>query len=482
VPLFVTLSVADSGGMTIFGEELPTGTDLGANSFGGFVGNVEFDATRPYVPLVTQARSRTGERIGALVARLDLSFVRDALATARLPEGTELVVVDGNGHIIARSGNNGEAPSDTVIQRALGSVDEGSMRENGRITVYRNLVAFQSRRGVPWAVLLTQSEDDALALAHATTRDSIVIAVLVLTLALLLGALLANRLTRPLRQLALRADAIAEGGEPGETILTGPGEIGQLAQRLQEMAGRIGEREKLRAALAHEDRLATVGTITAGVAHEINNPLTTILGYSQLLLEDKEADHADVSSLKLISDEAARMKTIVGNLLDYSRSEAPASGVAHVPEVLKRVATLLGPTLRRQQSKVALSLDNDLPAVGASAQALQQIFINLVQNASQAMPEGGTVEVHAKRSGESVEVSILDSGPGVPKAAREQIFEAFYTTKTMGTGTGLGLAVTRHLVDGFRGKISVGDREKSRGAQFKVVIPIANGPAQDTDH
>jgi signal transduction histidine kinase len=348
--------------------------------------------------------------------------------------------------------------------------------------VYRNLVAFQSRRGVPWAILLTQPERDAFALARATTRDSLIIAAVVLTLSLLLGALLANRLTRPLRRLAMRADAIADGGGRDQEAPGGPGEIGQLAQRLEEMADRIGEREKLRAALAHEDRLATVGTITAGVAHEINNPLTTILGYSQLLLEDKDEEHADSAALTLISEEAARMKTIVGNLLDYSRSEAPNTGVGNLLEVLDRVIVLLGPSLRRSGVTIARQLPDELPRTAAANQVMQQIFINLVQNAAQAMSDGGTVEISARSDGDRIEAVVCDEGPGVPVSAREQIFEPFYTTKSMGAGTGLGLAVTRHLVDSFRGSIAVSDRENGRGARFTIVIPIANGHAPNTDH
>jgi two-component system NtrC family sensor kinase len=216
--------------------------------------------------------------------------------------------------------------------------------------------------------------------------------------------------------------------------------------------------------------------MAAGVAHEINNPLTTVLGYAKLLLEDKPVDHADRGGLELIADEAARMKGIVRTLLDYSRSDRTevSDEPADVNELLRRTAALLGPSIHRSRVEVALDLASQLPRAAADVYALQQVFVNLVYNAAQAMPDGGTVTVASSiLPGDiAIAVDVTDQGPGVSAEIRERIFEPFYTTKEAGKGTGLGLAVCKHLVSRFSGAIEVADGPDGRGARFRVVIPI----------
>ncbi|HTM21324.1 MAG TPA: ATP-binding protein [Kofleriaceae bacterium] len=482
VPLFASISIVGVDGQVLYGD--PITAELGRSTFGGYIGDVTYDAGRPQVRVVSQARSHTGELVGVFIAQLDLRFVADALTQAPLGRGARLLVVDGEGIPVARSDG---APlsaaaslrgSDPAVDRALATPTEDSLETGGVLAVYRNLSSYQSLRGVRWAIVLEQPTADAYALARVTTRDTIAVAVAVLALALALGAWLAARLTRPLRALAARADAIArEGGHAAAPAapIEAPGEIGLLAQRVEEMARQLGEREQLAAAMARGDRLATVGTMAASVAHEINNPLTTVLGYAKLLAEDKPADHADRAGLEMIADEAARMKTIVGSLLDYSRSErAPRAGGGDVNDILRRTAALLAPALRRDRVDVDLRLAEVLPRPAADGHALQQIFLNLAQNAAQAMPGGGTITVTSRLADEqpAIEVIVADQGPGVPADVRERIFDPFYTTKEPGAGTGLGLAVCKHLVTEFRGAIEVGDGDGGRGARFRVVIPI----------
>jgi signal transduction histidine kinase len=483
VPLLSSLSVVDPDGELLYGDPVPRDTGTGAHTFGGYVGDVVFEDGRPRVVLVAQARSRTGELVGAFIARLDLRFIAETLRETRLGPGARLLVVDGDGIPVARSdgapvtGGASLRGVNLAVDRALGSVAEGSLETSGTVAVYRNLSGYQSLRGVRWAIILEQPTRDAYALAHKTTRDTVVVAMMVLGLALVLGFALATRLTRPLHQLAARADAIAGEEHDAEAPpgpLDAPGEIGLLAHRIEDMARRIGEREQLQAALARGDRLAHVGTMAASVAHEVNNPLTTVLGYAKLLCEDKPEDHPDRAGLELIADEAARMKSIVGSLLDYSRAEKPdRTHMADINELLARTAALMAPQLRRARVELALDPGDPLPKVAADAHALQQVMVNLVHNAAQAMPDGGRVTV-SSRLGETdaVEVTVTDQGPGVPADERERIFDAFYTTKAPGAGTGLGLAVCKHLIAQHDGTITVEDGPGGRGARFRVVIPI----------
>ncbi len=475
VPIYSNLSILDVHGKTIFGEELKLDPTLGAHSFGGFVGDVVYDQGKPYVPVVAQARSRTGERIGVLVARIDLGFASSLVESVPLGENARLLVLDGRGQAIARSDAlplpQHDARLDAIVRTALGRASEGEIRDQGHLSIYRSLLSFQSRRAVPWALVLDQPEANAFALARQAAWDTATIALVALALVLILSSLLATSLTRPLWRLAKRADAIAQGEVHSESQpMEAPGEIGILAKRLEEMATKIAEREQLQAALAHEDRLASIGMMAASVAHEINNPLTTILGYSKLLIEDKTAGHADHGGLTLISEEATRMKTIIGTMLEYSRRETEEIGRSDLLQVLQHVQTLLAPALKKQ--KLALTLDVRAGLqVAAGEQRLQQIFVNLIQNAAQASQLGGTILIRATQRDDEVVIFIDDEGSGIPEADRDRVFDAFFTTKKATQGTGLGLAVVKHLVGEIRGTITARSGNDGNGTSMRLVIP-----------
>jgi signal transduction histidine kinase len=504
VPIVSSLSILDADGELRYGDPVPRGVDVGSHSFGGYIGEAVHAAGRTVVHMVVQARGRTGELMGVFVATLDLGFVRDVIAAARLGAGARVVVVDGTGVPVATSsplpalrGVPHEAwaqpeslvGKDPAVERALASSVEGTIVADGWVSAYRNLSSYQSLRGVRWAILHQQPEAEAFALARKTTRDTLIIGGAALALALALGGFFASRLTRPLGALARRADAIAAGtAEPGAPI-EGPGEIGVLGQRIDEMARRIAERAELQSALARGDRLASVGVMSAQVAHEINNPLTTVLGYAKLLQEDKPDGHPDRSALEMIASEAERMKGIVGGLLEYARTprqsdqrmEAPAQREAppscEPAAVIRHVTALLGPQLKRAKASLAVDVANgESPSVTIDAHALQQVLVNLVQNAAQAMTESGgtiTLGVKAAAGGIATLITVADEGPGVPREKRSKVFDPFYTTKAAGVGTGLGLAVCKHLVATAGGSIEVGDAPNGRGAEFRVVIPNA---------
>lgn len=491
VPIVKSVSILDPDGKLLYGDPVPETVDIGSHSFGGYIGDAVFTNGSPTVHAVVQARGRTGELIGVVVAALDLGFVRDVIAAARLGEGARVLVVDGRGVPVASSDNNALAArslagDDPAIERALGSSVEGTLSANGWVSAYRNLSSYQSLRGVRWAIIHQQPEAQAYALARQTTRDTAIIGIAALALALALGAYFATKLTRPLADLARRADAIAAGHTSDGPPIHGPGEIGVLAHSVDEMAKRIAERAELASALARGDRLASVGVMSAQVAHEINNPLTTVLGYAKLLLEDKADGHPDRTALELIASEAERMKKIIGGLLEYARAPRPSEPVTRTvtgsiappvsdpATVVRHVAALVAPQLKKARAKLV----TDVPAgtsIAIEAHSLQQVLVNVLQNAAQAMTDGGTITVSARPAagGIATQLTIADDGPGIAPADRARVFDPFFTTKAPGTGTGLGLAVCKHLVATAGGSIEVGEGPNGRGAEFRVVIPNA---------
>ncbi|HVK84304.1 MAG TPA: ATP-binding protein [Kofleriaceae bacterium] len=493
VPIVRSLSIVAPDGAPRYGDPVPPGVAINSHSFGGYVGDVVRVDGRPVVHLVVQARGRTGELMGVFVARLDLGFVRELLAAARLGAGARLRVVDGAGVPVATSEETplaatSLAGTDAAVDRALGSSVEGTLAANGWVSAYRNLSSYQSLRGVRWTILKEQPEAEAYALARRTTRDTLIIGGAALAVALALGGYFATRLTRPLAALARRADAIATGTPDPAPSIEGPGEIGALGQRIDEMARRIAERHELQTALARGDRLASVGVMSAQVAHEINNPLTTVLGYAKLLAEDKPEGHPDRAGLDLIASEAERMKGIIGGLLEYARTPRTSDRVitatskpepppATVPAtVVRHVGALLELQLEKAKARLVTDVASDKP-IAIEASALQQVLVNLVQNAAQALGDGGTISIGVKPApgGVATLITVGDDGPGIPAKDRGRVFDPFFTTKAAGVGTGLGLAVCKHLVTTAGGSIEVGDGAGGRGAEFRLVIPNASG-------
>lgn len=485
VPIVQSLSILDPDGKSLYGDPVPAGVDIGSHSFGGYIGDAVFVESRPTVHLVVQARGRTGELMGVFVASLDLAFVHDVIAAARLGPGARVLVVDGRGELVATSDSTAMSiKGNPVVDRALASSVEGTLSADGWVSAYRNLSSYQSLRGVRWAIIHQQPEAQAYALARRTTRDTILIGAIAFALALGLGAFFATRLTRPLADLARRADAIAAGHATEGPAIHGPGEIGVLARQVDDMAKRIAERAELAAALARGDRLASVGVMSAQVAHEINNPLTTVLGYAKLLLEDKPEGHPDRSALELIAEEAERMKKIIGGLLEYARAPRPSepatqvatgtatAGSSEPAAVVKHVAALVAPQLRRAKAQLVTEVEPQQP-ISIEAHALQQVLVNLVQNAAQAGATTITIGSRPAPGGIATVLTVTDDGPGIPAADRGRVFDPFFTTKAPGTGTGLGLAVCKHLVATAGGTIDVGDRADGHGAEFRVTIPVA---------
>lgn len=231
------------------------------------------------------------------------------------------------------------------------------------------------------------------------------------------------------------------------------------------------DRERLERELARDEKLRALGTLVSGVAHELNNPLTVILGYAEILGGTPQA----ASTAKIIEEQAERCRGIVRNLSALAGQSVQSPEDLDVRELIERVVRGVTPQERAHGKHVAVQADDGL-RLRADRIGLEQVLSNLLTNALDASPAGGTVHVAARSIGANVEFTVRDEGPGVPASVRERLFEPFFTTKRPGCGTGLGLAIAHAIVRDHRGSISVDDDEKApqRGATFRVVIPNAS--------
>src|SRR5208282_5426943 len=228
------------------------------------------------------------------------------------------------------------------------------------------------------------------------------------------------------------------------------------------------------------EKLAALGQIISGIAHELNNPLTSIVGYAQLLLSRSKGD----GEIKRIFDEAQRAGTIVRNLLLFAREEKPQRKRVRLNEIVKQTIALRDYELRLENISLTLDLEPGLPPVLADPQQLQQMVLNLLMNAEQALENGpgqGEIEVRtSSRRPHAVRLEVRDDGAGIPREALPRIFDPFYTTKQAGAGTGLGLSIVNAIAQEHGGEVSV-ESEPGRGATFVVDLPAAPASREEED-
>lgn len=235
----------------------------------------------------------------------------------------------------------------------------------------------------------------------------------------------------------------------------------------------ITERKKMQEQLIATERMASIGELASGIAHELNNPLTGVISFSNLLLE-KDLPDGVKEDLKIINGEAQRTARVVRNLLTFARKQAPAKEPVKLNKVIESVMELRAYEMRVNNIQVTTQFASDLPEVTADAFQLQQVFINIIINAEYFMTEArrkGTLTITTEQIENAVRASFKDDGPGIAEEHLGYLFDPFFTTKGVGKGTGLGLSICRGIVTEHGGKIYA-ESEPGRGAIFIVELPV----------
>jgi two-component system NtrC family sensor kinase len=231
--------------------------------------------------------------------------------------------------------------------------------------------------------------------------------------------------------------------------------------------------------LSQSEKLAAVGQVTAAMAHQIGTPLNSISGYIQLILQDGNIQPKDRDRLKIIESQLDRLADSVKNLLSFTRQPQPQLRSLDVNEVLEELIHLSEPWFLARKVRLSTHLSPDLPSIFGDSTHLQTLFLNLITNALDAMPQGGALTVKTRqvsppsssKDGRWLEISITDTGIGITEESKKRIFDPFFTTKKMGEGTGLGLAICEKIVKEHSGKIDL-ESEVGKGSTFSILIPV----------
>jgi len=314
-------------------------------------------------------------------------------------------------------------------------------------------------------------------------RDLLLLSLTLLGAAALFSLFWSRRLTRPIEELSQATRMVGQGRFEVEVKADSRDEIGALGCAFNKMAGELKLREKalkdVYGQLVQSEKMAAFGSLGAGIAHEVKNPLAGILGITQLSLRGVESGHPLEKNLHIIEKETRRCKTIIENLLKFARQEQVEFDEVDIREVAADALAIVDHQLGINSIKVEQELESGMPSCRGNANQLQQVLMNLMINAQQAMGGGsGTVKLSA-RSLEpgAVELRVSDTGPGIPEEIRGKIFDPFFTTKRAGEGTGLGLSVSYGIVKEHGGEIRL-ESEEGEGTTFIITLPAsaaANG-------
>ncbi len=338
-------------------------------------------------------------------------------------------------------------------------------------------------------------EKPFLDIAARVMTTFIVIAVLCVILLVVILYFSTKRITHPLLKMVEATQKISQGDLSHRVEITSRDEIGYLAESFNKMTEDLGaanaklldwgktlenkvkertrELTKMQASLIQSEKLASLGKLAAGVAHEINNPLGGILIYSHLLLEDTPKESPHYSNLKKIVKETSRCKDIVKGLLEFARPKDPEMTPIDIRDIVEKSLFIIEGQSMFQNIRIEKIFASGLPLVVGDSAQLQQVFMNIILNAAEAMDGQGTLNIRASlsRDDQYVEIEFSDTGHGIAEDDIQRLFEPFFTTKEVGKGTGLGLAISYSIIQKHQGTIDVSSQIE-QGATFTVRLPI----------
>jgi signal transduction histidine kinase len=461
-----------------------------------------FIAVATYTRLtLQQVRESSAEALGRAVAGhvAEARETRSATDLSSLLEaeiGTEgveaLGVFDKQGRPVARSGDP------TAVAALEGPFDPNKEAafevetSHGRAVA----VAVPGKHGLVIAVVRT--DDQSARAAPLVRLVGLYTAVVALALLLLAYFALTRSIVRPLDDLARAAERVAQGARRLDVPAGGPRELSELGRSLRTMTEKLlSEEEALRKKiteveratrrlreaqdrLVRSERLASVGRLAAGLAHEIGNPIAALIGLEDLLIEGGLEPAEQKDFLLRMRKETERVNRILKDLLQFARPAAKGSdgddaSPGNVETAVYDTVALLTPQKTFSEIELAVDVFPELVEVSLSREQLVQVILNLVMNAADAMGPGGKVMIRAKPSAIGVRLEVEDNGPGVAPEVRDRLFEPFVSTKEPGKGTGLGLAVCRGLVEASGGSITLEDSEGG-GARFVLELCRADMP------
>ncbi|MGD9162614.1 MAG: cache domain-containing protein, partial [Desulfobacteraceae bacterium] len=337
-----------------------------------------------------------------------------------------------------------EAVYDRVLVEGKQWIDRAVVVDSWYITAYEPLRDID--KNIIGILYVGMLEDKYVDFKQQSLIIFFVVTFIGMLLAIILSNIFANAITRPIKHLAGISKHISDGDFSVKADIRAGDEIGELVNAFNKMARGLMERdEKLkdetRRQLMRSQKLAALGRMAAGIAHEINNPLTGTLMYGYFLLKRLPKGSRDWEDAKIIVDETTRCRELIRNLLDFSREIPPRKGLSHIDNIMEKSINIVKNQTSFREVEIIRKSSGDLPELMLDESQIQQVLINLLLNAAEAMHDGGdlVIETIHDNINRNIAVNITDTGSGISPENLDKIFDPFFTTKETGKGTGLGL-------------------------------------------
>jgi len=389
------------------------------------------------------------------------------------PDVRYAFVVDSRGQVFAHSFQGG-FPSDLLAVQGAPRPASGVLRVSLDGRIVHDLAA-PIVGGVAGAVHVGVSARRAEDSSHAVLLRLSLIGVGIVLVGLSVAWGVSSRVARRIRHIAVVAEAIGEGNLAARVADPARDELDHLGASLDQMGTRLAQasrdREQAFSRAAEAQRLAAVGMLAAGVAHEISNPLTGVKHCLEAIRSSPYDPDKYARYHELMADGIDRAQHVVRQLVGYARPRPLDLAKLDLGSLVRRVAELLGPTAQRAGVRTTVSVQDSLPKVLGDRAAIEQVVTNLLLNAVDAMPEGGDMFITVERSDGHARVRVRDTGNGISQENLAGLFEPFFTTKGSSNGAGLGLSVSRSIVQRHGGRIDVASA-RGEGATFDVLLPF----------
>ena len=454
--------------------------------------------------LVDAARLAARSAADAIAQRplpLDPSDIRDSLHDLvdadPVLDAASVIETDETGHFLVFTSTSTEERAEALdlAGRAITTKAPASNRSNSML-----MFAVPVPRRGSYAVVITVGLESLLQARTHELRVALGFAIPTILLVTILVHLTVRQvLGQPLAAILRVMDETGGGDVRARTTITRHDELGTIAAGLnamldqlegfnQSLRARIEEATRdlslrnaqlaasqnellgLRESLGRAERVAALGQVAANVAHQAGTPLNLVSGYVQMILDDPRTDDRTRSRLRTVDAQIQQVTRVLRTMLDQAR-QPPGLEIVSLADVIERVRELAKPRLSRSNIQLQMSVAPNLPAIKADATQLEMALLNLVTNALDAMPAGGTLSMAATATHEGVRVEVADTGPGIPADVLDRLFDPWVTTKPAGQGSGLGLAIVRDVIRSHGGSVSASNQ--STGALFVIDLPAA---------
>jgi len=466
------------------------------------------------VPLIDE----NGKIYAALVGQLNMERLWEIVDSITIGNTGFVTIMNDQQYYVAHP-NKGmlfrQAPFDPEKKSGvIDSSDSDSEMLFYSTKKYASTVEYESPK---WRIVVAQGKREALSNLSKLKYNVIYVLIICLFLVVLISIFMSRSIVKPIQTLIHGMSRVSDGDLSYKTSVKSRDEIGLLGAAFNDMLMRLNKahqelqsktvelhdafnkisllnvtlekrveertkelREKQHQ-LVQAGKLAAIGQLGAGVAHELNNPIAGILGYTQFMLDIVSKENLKIEEvytfkkyLQHIENGSRRCKEIVQNLLQFARKSPEEVVSVNVNNVVEDTLSLIERQLLVNKIEVIKNLAPDIKQVDGNHVQLRQVFTNIIINAQQAMPEGGQLFISTRNENDSVGIEFKDTGCGIPEEYKDRIFEPFFTTKMDWKGTGLGLSICYDIIKNHNGNIEV-DSRLGKGAVFTIILPVKNG-------